>query len=236
MSLKQKLSSKSLSEKYKIAQLFKNGVKWAKIAKDLDIPSSTVYNVCKNVDRVIAEYKQGGNGGSMHTKPHSFDRVDRPLLEFFCLARDSKLPISGALLLEKARIYAADLGYPDPEKLVNHWNKWNEIVVKKLHGEAESVDQDAANDWQKNRLPQLLKEFTAENVFNCHEKRSFLPLFTRSHTCVQDRKMCRWKKVKRKTHCTHNCKHDWRKIPSTGNRQGQEPTLPQAPQNSTTRL
>ena len=46
--------------------------------------------------------------------------------------------------------------------------------------------------------------------------------------------MCRWKKVKRKTHCTRNCKHDWRKIASTGNRQGQESALPQAPQNSTT--
>ena len=69
MSLKRKLNGKSVSEKYEIAQLFKNGVKWAKIAKDLDIPSSTVYDVCKNVDRVIAEYKQGGNGGLMHSKP-----------------------------------------------------------------------------------------------------------------------------------------------------------------------
>ena len=98
--------------------------------------------------------------------------MDRPLLEFFRLARDSKLPISGALL-EKARIYATDLGYADPEKFninwVNHWKKRNEIVVKKLHGEAESVDQDTANSRQKNRLPQLLKEFTAENIFICDE-------------------------------------------------------------------
>ena len=87
MSLKRKLSGKSLSEKYEIAQLFKNGIKRAKIAKDFDIPSSTVYDVCKNVDHVIAEYKKGGNGRLMHSKPHSFDRVDRPLLEFFRLAR-----------------------------------------------------------------------------------------------------------------------------------------------------
>ena len=86
----------------------------------------------------------------MHSKPHSFDRVDQPLLEFFHLVRDSKLPISGALLLKKACIYAADLGYADPEKLdinwVNHWKKCYDIVVKKLHGKVESVDQDAAND------------------------------------------------------------------------------------------
>ena len=120
----------------------------------------------------------------MRSKPHSFDRVDRPLLEFFRLARDSKLPISGALLLEKARIYAADLGYADPEKLdinwVNRWKKRNEIVVKKLHGEAESVDQDAANDCWENRLPQLLKEFTAENIFNCDEAGLF-------YRCLPDR-------------------------------------------------
>ena len=29
-------------------------------------------------------------------------------------------------------------------------------------------------------------------------------------------------KVKRKIHCTRNCKHDWQKITSTGNWQGQE--------------
>ena len=64
-----------IEKKYKIAQLFKNGVKQVKIAKDLDIPSSTVYDACKNVDHMIAEYKQGGNGGLMHSKPHRFDRV-----------------------------------------------------------------------------------------------------------------------------------------------------------------
>ena len=51
--------------------------------------------------------------------------------------------------------------------------------MKKLHGEAESVDQDAAN-----RLPQLLKEFTAENIFNCDETGLFyrcLPDHTHAH-------------------------------------------------------
>ena len=81
-------------------------------------------------------------------------------------------------------MYATDLGYADPKKLninwVNHWKKQNEIVVKKLHGKTESVDQDAANDWQKNRLPQLLKEFTAENIFNCDEAGLF-------YRCLPDR-------------------------------------------------
>ena len=106
----------------------------------------------------------------------------------------------------------------------------------KFHGEAKSVDQDTANGLAEESPPQLLKEFTAENIFNCDETGLFYRCLPDRTQWIQDRKMCRWKKVKRKTHCTRNCKHDWRKIASTGNQQGQESVLPQAPQNSTTKL
>ena len=138
----------------------------------------------------------------MCSKPHRFGQNGSTSTRIFCLVRDSKLPISGALLIKKARIYATDLGYADPEKLginwVNHWKKRNEIVVKKLHGEVESVDQDAASDWWKNRLPQLLKEFTAENIFNCDETGLF-------YCCLPDRTQF-WKQTYETTYKTSKLK------------------------------
>ena len=41
--------------------------------KEFGHPSSTVYDVCKNVDRMVVEYNQGGSGGLMCSKPQSFD-------------------------------------------------------------------------------------------------------------------------------------------------------------------
>ena len=44
-----------------------------------------------------------------------------------------------------------------------------DIECKKLHGEAESVDQNGVDEWQTNCLAALLKQFKAEEIFNAHE-------------------------------------------------------------------
>ena len=78
-------------------------------------------------------------------------------------ARDEKIPVSGEMLLFKAQEFARTCGYDNSEKLdvnwVNRWKTREEVVCKKLHAEAESVDQDGVNKWQNYRLPQLLKKF-----------------------------------------------------------------------------
>ena len=75
--------------------------------------------------------------------------------------------------LKEAQEFARASGYENSEKLdinwVNRWKAREEIVCKKLHGEAESVDQDGVNEWQKHRLPTLLKEFEPEQIFNTDE-------------------------------------------------------------------
>ena len=42
-------------------------------------------------------------------------------------------------------------------------------MCNRIHGEAASVDQQGADDWQRNRLPLLLKKYKAENIFNTDE-------------------------------------------------------------------
>ncbi|CAM1320828.1 TIGD6 (predicted) [Pycnogonum litorale] len=110
-------------------------------------------------------------------RKHNFEDVDEPLLKWFRAARDKKLPVSGDDLLLKAQQFARACGYENPEKLdinwINRWKLREEIVCKKLHGEAESVDQEAVDDWLKNRLPALLKEFKAEDLFNADETTVF---------------------------------------------------------------
>ena len=56
---------------------------------------------------------------------------------------------------------------------MNRWNAGEEIAYKRLHGEAASVDQYEVDDWQKHRLPELLKRFKAEEIFNTNENTSF---------------------------------------------------------------
>ena len=73
------------------------------------------------------------------------------------------------MLLLKTQEYARVCGCANIEKLDMNWIKrWKvkEIVCKKLHGETESVDQFGVDEWQKYRLPTLLKQFKAEYIFN----------------------------------------------------------------------
>ena len=88
------------------------------------------------------------------------------------------------MLLLKAQEFARACGCDDTDKLdanwVNRWKSRQEVVCKKLHGEAESVDQCGVDDWQKHRLPALLKQFKAEEIFNTDETGLF-------YRCLSDR-------------------------------------------------
>ena len=105
-------------------------------------------------------------------------------MKWFRRARDEKIPVSGEMLLLKAQEYAKVCGYENPKKLnmswINQWKVRKDIVCKKLHGEAESVDQNGVDQWQTNCLHALLKQFKAEDIFNADETGLF-------YRCLPDR-------------------------------------------------
>ena len=124
-------------------------------------------------DEVILEFEAGRNAEAKRKRKHNFDNLDEPLIKWFKCARDQKIPVSREMLLLKAQEFARASGYENSEKLdinwVNRWKAREEIMCKKLHGEAESVNQDGVNEWQNHRLPTLLKEFEPEQIFNTDE-------------------------------------------------------------------
>ena len=87
--------------------------------------------------------------------------VDEPLVKWFSQARDKKIPVSGEMLLLNAQEYAEVCDCESLKQLsmswINRWKVRKDIVCKKLHGEAESVDQNGIDEWQTNCLPALLQ-------------------------------------------------------------------------------
>ena len=164
-----------LWKKYEIVSRFNSGkVKnVSQLAKEYEIPRSSLQTILSNKDKVISEFEAGRNAEMKKKRKHNFDNVDEPLLKWFRCARDKKIPVSGEMLLLKAQEYGRVCGYENSEKLDINWvNRWKArvgVVCKKLHGEAESVDQDGVNEWQNRQLPALLKEFLPEQIFNTDE-------------------------------------------------------------------
>ena len=104
----------------------------------------------QNKDKIISDFEAGHSSEAKRKRKHKFDAVDEPLIKWFRCVRDQKIPVSGEMLLLKAQEFARACGCDDTDKLdanwVNRWKSRQEVVCKKLHGEAESVDQCGVDD------------------------------------------------------------------------------------------
>ena len=64
---------------------------------------------------------------------------------------------------------------------LTRWKERNNIVYRKLHGEKQDTDFDAADNWMTIILPQLLKDYDPSQIFDTNETRLFywaLPEYT----------------------------------------------------------
>ena len=80
-------------------------------------------------------------------------------------------------------------------------------MCKKLHGEAESIDQFGMDEWQKYSPPTLLKQFKAEDIFTMDETGLFYRcLPDRSHVFKTDKcKSGKLSKTNRFSDSKHGC-------------------------------
>ena len=183
-----KRKSLPLWKKFKIVIMLNNGNATivAKLAKEFKLPRQTLQSALKNKEKIISEYEAGRDSETKRKRKHKFDAADEPLINCFKCVIDQKIAVSGEMLLLKAQEFARACGYDDTDTQDANWvntcKAREEIACQKLHGEAASVVQCEVDDWQKHRLPELLKRFKAEEIFNADETGLFYRcLPNRSH-------------------------------------------------------
>ena len=186
------------------------------LARKLEISRISLITISKNKEKRIKDFEAGCSSKTKQKRKHNFKAVDEPLVKWFCQARDKKISVSGEMLLLKTQKYAEVCGCENPEKLntswINQWKMRKDIACKKLHGEAESIDQNGVDEWQTNCLPALSKQFKAENIFNADETGLFYQcLPERTHVFKNDM-LCQWKTFKGKINCVSDSKHGWGKV------------------------
>lgn len=101
--------------------------------------------------------------------------VDFLTYEWFQRARGLNLPVSGPLIQEKARQFAASVGNDD-FKASNGWldrfkNRHN-INMAVISGESGAVNEETVTEW-KNKLPEIMKGYDPRDVFNMDESGLF---------------------------------------------------------------
>lgn len=163
----------TLAKKRELINDITKGVKKCDVSVKYGIPRSTVSTIWKNRDKVCelfnnAEYSENVK----RVRRCTYEDIDKSVFSWFSSLRAQNLPVTGALIKEKAAYYADALGH----KYFNASEGWlskfkirHNIVGKALCGESASVSNVLAENWIEQKLPSLIEPYSPNNIFNADE-------------------------------------------------------------------
>ncbi|CAM1325478.1 Uncharacterised protein r2_g3438 [Pycnogonum litorale] len=97
----------SLSQKAEIVQKYRSGVKQSKLAEDYGLAKITINTIVSKGDKILAEYEGNRlkeNRKCMRTAAHP--ELESVLFQWFQQVRAKNVPVTGPLLIEKAKEFA----------------------------------------------------------------------------------------------------------------------------------
>ena len=180
----------SFSEKYAILAELDSRVSRNALEKKYDVPHGTLAGIIKDRRRIEEAVASGTSLGAKSSKLSRYSQIDAALLEWFRRIRANcpETPITCLEILTKATAIGKELkrrevaAYESFDEncldlnWVDRWKKRNAIASKKMHGESQSADQNAAADWVQNQLELIRQEFFDDNIFNADETALFWKL------------------------------------------------------------
>lgn len=98
--------------------------------------------------------------------------IDEAMNEWFSTVTARGVRVTGPMIMAKAETLAQKINHVD-FKPSNGWlSRWKarcDIKFKRSHGEKASADKEGAEEWSFSTLPDLLKEFSPDNIYNADE-------------------------------------------------------------------
>lgn len=128
------------------------------IAKEFGIPPNTLSTLIKNEEKIHAS---SPGDKRVKNRPPKFSAPEDALYKWIVQCRNANVNISGPIIVEKAKNFAAMMEIPDFQAstgwLSNFKNRYG-ISFKKICGESKSVDTAGCDDW-KNVISILAFQF-----------------------------------------------------------------------------
>lgn len=154
-----------------------DGEKKKDVAERFGIPPSTLSTILKNRDKLPVV-----SNGKMRCRSVEFPEIENSVLQWFRQCRQENIPVSGPLIKEKAKKFAANFGIVDfkaSDGWLHKFKKRHVIGQQKMSGESGAVDNNVCEEW-KERLCELLTDYTPQNIFSADETGLF-------YKCLPDR-------------------------------------------------
>ncbi|KAH7932899.1 hypothetical protein HPB49_004671 [Dermacentor silvarum] len=161
------------------------------VAAKFGIPASSLSTILNAKDAIRSAVARGTDG-KKKLQSSTYADVDTAVFAWFMDMRARDVPISGAILQQKARDYACILGCDD----LKGSNGWLEgfkrrygIVGKVISGESSSADSNGADSWIQPTPSRSHYHVSIRQVYECENKlrlQSTLPTVATSRSVNEE--------------------------------------------------
>ncbi|XP_049275472.1 tigger transposable element-derived protein 4-like [Rhipicephalus sanguineus] len=162
-----------ISTKRAILNELAQGAKNCELVKKYGVSKSTISTILKNKDKIISADANSTDRKCLRRAIYS--DMEEALLKWFVDARAQNIPISGPMMLAKAKDFAFLLDFPDfcpGNGWLHRFKVHHGIVFKSIVGEAASAsDQDVASWLEANR--DTILSYAEQDVYNADETALF---------------------------------------------------------------
>jgi len=190
----------------------------AQICREFDLPSSTLYTILKEKEKIMKAHNNGNfDRDRKKLRTADFADVDKALLIWFKQARSQQVPISGPILMEKAKEIAERMGLPSfsgSTGWLDRFKSHHGIVFKNVCGESASVSTTSTDEWKESNLKKILEDYSPSDIFNVDEAGLF-------YRCLPSRTPATkgdllWRQNPQRANNPYGgCQHEWNRKTST---------------------
>ncbi|XP_064462137.1 tigger transposable element-derived protein 6-like [Ornithodoros turicata] len=166
----------TLEDKAKILEAVGNEEKKKDVAERYGIPQSSLSTILKAKDSILDGLKKGTSSQCKRLKGAMYDDVDKAVYSWFMETRAQNVPITGAVLQQKAKDFACLLendAFRASSGWLHRFKVRHAIVGKVVSGESASADVPEAAVWLEEVLPRILTRYQPRDVYNADESALF---------------------------------------------------------------
>lgn len=162
----------SIDDKAKIIRAVASGEKKKAVAERFGVPQSSLSTILKAKDTILASLQSGTSGQRKRLKLAAYEDVDKAVFTWFMSTRAQNVPVSGAVLQQKAKDFACMLGRDDfkaSSGWLHRFKARHVIVGKVVSGESSSADASESAAWIAREMPELLERYAPADIYNGDE-------------------------------------------------------------------
>lgn len=171
----------TLEKKVEIINDFESGsfTKTALATKHA-IPKSSLTRILHDKEKLRAAFSSSRFGAQRkRLRLGNHEELEKCLVLWLRRARSQNLPINGPIIRAKAEEFVLQLGiegFSCSEGWFTRFKERNGLVFRAVSGESAAVDVSACQNWQAGRLPEILREYKPQDIYNVDETALFFKL------------------------------------------------------------